>query len=128
MTDDSRDLELLGSLERESREENEESATRRGEEAIDNEFARNETHLNVECSVKSHLEMSIRVRSECPKEGLLEDGHGEGVGEDHESVGSVAERLHLEETDLIEASSVDVDSVSVGRSSLGKSVVALRGK
>ena len=40
MTDDSGDLELLGGLERESREENEESARRRGEETIDNEFER----------------------------------------------------------------------------------------
>lgn len=69
--------------------------------------------------------MSVGVGGEGPEEGLLEDGHGERVGEDHESVRRVAERLHLEETDLVEASGIDVDGMSVGGSSFGESVVAL---
>lgn len=70
--------------------------------------------MNVESSIESHLEMTIRVGGEGSKERLLEDGHGERIGENEKAVCRVAEGLHFEETDLIEAASVDIDSVSVG--------------
>jgi hypothetical protein len=72
--------------------------------------------------------VTVLVLGEDALETLLEDGHVERVGEDHVSVGEVAERLHLEETDLVEASSEDVDGVSVLSCTASKGFVELRGR
>lgn len=69
--------------------------------------------LHVECSIEAHLKVSLVVLLECPQEALLENSSHEGVGDDHEPVGRVWQRLHLKQTNLVKAASVDVDSMSV---------------
>ena len=84
------------------------------------------THLDVERRVEAHLEVTLLVLGEDALEALLEDRHGERIGEDHVAVREVAERLHLEESDLVEASSEDVDGMTVLRCSPCERLVELR--
>jgi len=61
--------------------------------------------LDVEGRVESHGEVSVRDLREEAEEGLLEDGSGEGIGDDDCTICAVRERFHLEEANLIEAAS-----------------------
>lgn len=70
--------------------------------------------------------MTLGILVEDSLERLLEDGGAEGVGQDHDAVGVVAQALHLEQTDLVQAPGKDVNSVSVVGDSLGEALVELR--
>ena len=61
--------------------------------------------LDVEGRVESNDEVSVGVLRKEAEEGLLEDGSGEGIGDDDCAVCAVRERFHFEEADLIEAAS-----------------------
>lgn len=83
------------------------------------------TYQDLESSVEAHLQVPVVVFVERSQETLLEDRSHERVGDDHETVGSVGEGLHLEQTDLIETTSVNVDGVTILRCALGQSLVVL---
>ena len=88
-------------------------------------YHRTRTYQNLESSVETHLQESLVVLSKRPQEALLENGRNERIGNDHKAIGSVGQRLHFEQTDLIETSGVDIDSVAVDRCSLGQRFVVL---
>jgi hypothetical protein len=83
-------------------------------------------YQDLESSVESHLQITLLILGECSQQTLLEDGSHERIGDDHETVRSVGQRLHLEETDLIKTSSIDVDGVAVLRCPLGQTLVVLQ--
>jgi hypothetical protein len=76
-------------------------------------------YQDFESTVETHLQVTLLILGECPKQTLLEDCSHKRIGNDHETVGSVCQRLHLEQTDLIKTSSVDIDGVTVLGCSLG---------
>lgn len=53
------------------------------------------TDLNIKRGVETHPQISVGIRRQGPQERLLEDSHGETISENHETVGSVAQRFHL---------------------------------
>lgn len=81
-------------------------------------FSLREACQDFECPVESHLQITLLVLGQCPQQTLLEDGSHEGIGNDHETVGSVCQRLHFEQTDLIQTTGVNIDGVSVLRGPL----------
>jgi hypothetical protein len=80
-------------------------------------------HQDIKRCVETHLEPTLGILSKRPQEALLEDGGGKRVRDDHEPVGGIGQRLHLEETDLIETPRVNVDGVAVQRCTLRKALV-----
>jgi hypothetical protein len=60
-----------------------------------------------------------------PQETLLEDGRGERIRQHNNTVRRVGERLHLQETDLVQATGKEVDSMSIVRGPLGETFVEL---
>jgi hypothetical protein len=76
-------------------------------------------YQDLESTVESHLQVTLLILGECPKQTLLENCSHERIGDDHETVCSVCQRFHLEQTDLIETSSIDIDGVTVLGCSLG---------
>jgi hypothetical protein len=84
-----------------------------------------EAYQDLESTVESHLQVTLLILGECPEQTLLENGSHERIGDDHETVRSVCQRFHLEQTDLIKTSSVNVDGVTVLRCSLGQTFVVL---
>jgi len=72
-----------------------------------------EAYQDFESSIESHLQVTLLILGQCPQQTLLEDGSHERIGNDHETVGSVCQRLHFEQTDLIQTTGVDIDGVSV---------------
>lgn len=71
--------------------------------------------------------MAFSVLVKDALEGLFEDGGGEGVGQNHEAVGVVAQALHFEQAHLVQAASKDVHGVSVVGYSLCHGLVELGG-
>jgi PHP family Zn ribbon phosphoesterase len=110
VSDDSRDLEFFGRLQVSS----------------GGYYRIAKAYQDLESTVESHLQVTLLILGECPEQTLLEDGSHERIGDYHETVGSVCQRFHLEQTDLIETSSVDIDGVTVLRCSLGKTFVVLK--
>jgi hypothetical protein len=53
-------------------------------------------YQDLESTVESHLQITLLILGECPEQTLLEDCSHERIGDDHETVGSVCQRLHLE--------------------------------
>jgi len=80
VSDDSRDLELFGGLWISS-------VQIRGSQAA---------YQDLKSTVESHLQVTLLILGECPKQTLLEDCSHERIGNDHETVGGVCQRLHLE--------------------------------
>jgi hypothetical protein len=82
-------------------------------------------HLNVKGRIEAHLQMTFGVLVEDPLEGLLKDGSLKRVGQDHEATGVVAERLHFEQANLIQAARKEVDGMSIVGCSFGQTFVEL---
>ena len=80
MSDDSRDLELFGGLWISS-------VQIRGSQAA---------YQDLKSTVESHLQVTLLILGERPEQTLLENGSHERIGDDHETVCSVGQRLHLE--------------------------------
>ena len=53
-------------------------------------------YQDLESTVESHLQVTLLILSERPEQTLFENGSHERIGDDHETVGSVGQRLHLE--------------------------------
>ena len=85
------------------------------------------THLNVESGIEAHLQESSLVLVEHTEEALLEDGCRERVRQDDDTIGRVWHGLHLEQSDLIQATGEQVDDVTVVRRPLCETLVELRG-
>ena len=54
------------------------------------------THQNLKSPVETHLEVPLIVFDQHSQKTLLEDCGREGVGDGHEAVRSVRQRLHFE--------------------------------
>ena len=80
MSDNSRDLEFFGCLL---------ISLCSGVEA-------QRAYQDLESTIESHLQVTLLILGECPEQTLLENGSHERIGDDHETVGSVCQRLHLE--------------------------------
>jgi ribosomal protein L16/L10AE len=84
------------------------------------------TNLHVKCSVEAHLQMTLSVFIEHSKETLFEDRRGEGVGQNDDTICRVGKRSHLEQSDLVEATSKQVYSMSILRGAFRKAFVKLQ--
>lgn len=83
------------------------------------------TNLNIKGSVEPHFQMTLLVLFENSLERLLEDTHVERIGEDHVAVRKVRERLHLQQTDLVETSREYINRVAILRRTSSKRLVEL---
>lgn len=70
--------------------------------------------------------MTLVVLAEQSQEALFEDGGGEGVGQNNDTVGGVRQGLHLQQADLVQTTGEKVDSVSVGCNTLRQAFVKLQ--
>jgi hypothetical protein len=82
--------------------------------------------LYVEGGVEAHLEVAPLVLGEGAQEGLLEDRRCERVGENNDTVRAVRQRLHLEQTGLVQASCEEVDHVTIVRNTFRQALVKLQ--
>ena len=71
--------------------------------------------LHVERGIEAHLQVALLVLVKDLVEALLEDAHLEAVHQQLVPVGQVAQRVHLEQADLVQAARVHVDRVPVVR-------------
>lgn len=85
-----------------------------------------QTYLDVKCGVEAHLQSPLVVFVEYTQEALLEDGGGEGVGKDDDTVRRVGHGLHFQKTDLVQATGEKVDCVAVVGRALGQALIELK--
>lgn len=81
--------------------------------------------LYVERGVEAHLEVSLVVLVEDAQETLFENRRGKRIGQHDDSTRRIRERLHLEETDLIETSREEIDAMAIVRRAFGECFVEL---
>ena len=70
--------------------------------------------------------MTLLVLVEDTEETLFEDRSSEGVGEHNCTVGRIRQRLHLQQSDLIETASEKINRMSVIGRAFGQALVELK--
>lgn len=72
-----------------------------------------DTNLDIKGGVETHTKMTLSIFVKHAMEARLEYGSSERIGDDHDTVGVVGERLHLQQTYLVETPSKYIDSVPI---------------